>query len=84
MRNCSESVCLKEDGLQLSTVSPRMLLGEENGVCRDAVVRHTPVALQHPNYDVWEAVLRLDEGCRVHREGARGLNLLVHNVIQLK
>lgn len=60
-----------------------MLLGEEHSVCWDAVVGHPTVTLQHPNHDVWEAVLRLDEGSRVHREEAGGLNLLVRNINQL-
>lgn len=59
-----------------------MLLGEEDGVCRDAVVGHPSVTLQHPNDDVWEAVLGLDEGRRAHREEAGELNLWAHKVIQ--
>lgn len=58
-------VCLcayfEEDGLQLPAVFPTVLLGEDDGVRWDAVVRHPAVALQHPDHDVWEAVLRLGD-----------------------
>lgn len=59
-----ESVHLKEDGLQLPTVFPTVLLREEDRVCWDAVVGHPAVALQHPYHYVWETVLRLGEGHR--------------------
>lgn len=51
----------EEDGLQLPAVFPTVLLGEDDGVRWDAVVRHPAVALQHPDHDVWEAVLRLGD-----------------------
>ena len=56
-----ECVYLEEDSLQLSAVFPTVLLGEDDSVCWDAVVRHPAVALQHPDHDVWKTVLRLRE-----------------------
>lgn len=53
-------VYLEEDSLQLSTVFSTILLGENDCVCRDAVVGHPAVPLQHPYHYVWKAVLRLD------------------------
>lgn len=50
---------LQEDVLQLSTVFPRILLAIYHCVCRDAIVRHPVVTLQHPHHDVWKTVLRL-------------------------
>lgn len=51
---------LEEDSLQLSTEFSTILLGENDGVCGDAVVGHPAVPLQHPYHNVWKAVLRLD------------------------
>lgn len=54
-------VYLQKEALQLSAVLPAVLLGEEDAVRWDAVVRHPAVALQHPDDDVWEAVLGLEQ-----------------------
>lgn len=54
------SVYLEEDSLQLSTVFSTILLREDDCVCRDAVIGHPAVPLQHPYHNVWKAVLRLD------------------------
>lgn len=70
---------LKEDGLQLPTVFPTMLLREEDRVCWDAVVGHPAVALQHPYHYVRETVLRLGEGHRAHVNLYTLLSGLHHN-----
>lgn len=62
---------LEEDGLQLPTVFPTMLLGEDHSVCWDAVVGHPTVALQHPYHDVWKTVLRLGERQTEKRESEK-------------
>lgn len=54
-------VYLEEEGLQLPTVFPTVLLGEDHSVRWDAVVRHPAVALQHPDHDVRKTVLRLND-----------------------
>lgn len=50
---------LEKDALQLSAVFPTVLLREEDCVRWDAVIRNPAVALQHPDHNVWKAVLRL-------------------------
>lgn len=58
VRSCLR-VHLEKNVLQLSAVFSAVLLGEEDGVCWDAVVRHPAVALQHPYHYVWKTVLGL-------------------------
>ena len=63
-----QHVHLEENVLQLSTVFPTVVLGEEDRVRRDAVIRHPAVALQHPYHDVWETVLGLKQQRTVYKE----------------